>query len=213
MPLEYPGLVIALYDRVTSETDKGSPQINNPTITSKGSEKMKKLFAVACLLTIASCAMGPHAQNPDEYIHAFRASSNMFVNSLKKTDEFQVPRAKKAVLADVADLAQTCIHGKVVRSQYQEGTLVSSSDVLYSARVETTPAGRSVFALQVKNLNGSTVGEPADGMYMMAAEFDAVADDVTAINFYYPPGASYQSIVDAIKAWSRNSSGNCPNLG
>lgn len=173
---------------------------------------MKKLFAVIAPLVLAACAMGPHAQNPDEYIDAFKNSNNMLVNSLKKTEAFQVSEPRKRVLENMKALAQKCIDGEVVVSRFQEGNLATTGETLYSARVENTPAGRSVLSVQVKDLNGSTPGQPANGMYIMAAEFDAPAARQTAINFYYPPGAAYQNIVDAIKTWSHSGPGACPDL-
>ena len=173
---------------------------------------MKKLIAVISPLVLTACAMGSYPQNPDEYIDAFVNSNNMFVNSLKKTDTFNVSRSRDRVLQNSANLARTCIDGKVVSSRLQEGNLSSRSDVEYSARVETTPAGREVFSVKVKDLNNGTPGMPDDGMYMLAAKFTAVSSGQTAITFYYPPGPGYQNIVDAIKSWSAQGTASCPDL-
>ncbi|MCW8194512.1 hypothetical protein F6455_06910 [Proteobacteria bacterium 005FR1] len=111
------------------------------------------------------------------------------------------------------DPAAQLIDGKIVRSRLQEGALSSSSDVMYAARVEQTPAGRNVLSVQVKDLNGNLPGQPERGMYMMAAEFSAASAEATEIDVYYPPGDVYQNIVDATRAWSQKGSAACPELG
>lgn len=173
---------------------------------------MKKLIAVISPLILSACAIGSYPQNPDEYINAFVNSNNMLVNSLKKTDAVSVSRPRDRVLENITSLARTCIDGKVVRSRLQQGNLSSRSDVAYKAKVETTASGREVFSVKVRDLNDSTPGAPEDGMYMLAAEFNAVSSGQTAITFYYPPGPGYQNIVDAVKTWSAQGPASCPEL-
>lgn len=172
---------------------------------------MKKILFLTSIALLTACAMGGYANNPDEYIVAFKKGGNAFVDSLKKTDTAEIRRKRAVVADDLAALASQCINGKVVRSRLQEGALSSRSDVLFKAAVEKTPAGRQVLSVKVRDLNNSVPGAPADGMYMLVAELEEGAGS-TDIAFYYAPGAPYQNIVDAVKVWGNNGSAKCPDL-
>ncbi len=172
---------------------------------------MRKGIYLTFALLLTACAMGGYANNPDEYIAAFKKGGNLFVDGLKKSGSVEINRSRDLVADDLGALAQQCINGKVVRSRLQEGMLTSRSEVLFKAGVENTPEGRQVLFVKVRETSGSVPGAPQDGMYMLVADLKAKAES-TYINFYYAPGAPYQNIVGAVKDWAKNSSAQCPDL-
>lgn len=173
---------------------------------------MRICIALFLPFLVSSCATGPYAQNPHEFINYFETSNNLFVNSLKKKESFSVSRSQTAVAADITKLASSCINGVVVSHTIQQGNYRESGKVRHTAKVSATTDMRKLFSLQMEDTSANRNGVPDGGTYVMVADIRPAGQNITDLTIYYIPGAVYSNIAEKIKSWAAGDKKECPKL-
>lgn len=163
-----------------------------------------RAMAIGVLVAgIVGCATNTGLpQTRDAFVRMYK-DGGLFRNA----EHHAINRSKTAVVSDLNQFVNKCLHVKVT-STLRQGYSVDRSTTTYHPKMTETKSGATSLSVQETYRDKPEKGHPPGGMYTLVAEMRAQGGK-TKLDIYH---AGRTPIANSIKDWANGDKASCPKF-